>query len=477
MTPAHYVSPMEKRQLLSLRNVGAVRKYLKTISKAGSATAILLATIILFTTPAHAITVGNNVNLVPDLDRQLAEPTIAIDPQNPSIMVAGAQDYNFAGPRQHRWHAIYRSTDAGQSWTNSLLPGYPGDTSPQGASSPLKAYTLTTDPAMAFDNYGSLYYAGLALSLTSGEETDFVAKYTNDGATYTGVTLIPGFGDYPKIAVDTTGGPHNGNIYFTSFQGFSVSTDGGNTFTSPVPIRSEPTGVKVGPTGIVYIVSETAPPFQSSAPINILVTTSTDGGQTLSGHEMAAFNITSLPFQLPGNQFREFTLPEIAVDGNGAYVTWADYRTGLSNILFVRSTDNGQTWSDPITINDVTYSQHFTPTIVASAGTISIAWYDDRLSTIPNGTIDSLDVYYAQSTNTGHSFTPNMRVTSVSFNPNQAKIRDFARGAPFLGDYISISAGPGFVQPVWADQRNACDVIDPNFGCVDEDIFTARITV
>lgn len=429
----------------------------------------------LLAVPVHAITIGVNINLVPTVDHQLAEPTIAVDPRNPSITVAGAQDYNFDNIRHHRWHAYYRSIDGGQTWTSSLLPGYPGDTSPQGQSSPLRFYNLASDPVLTFDNDGNVYYAGVALNLTStGGATDFVAKFTDDGANYAGVTLIPGFGDYPKIAVDRTGGPFTGNIYLTSTNGFSVSADRGATFTTPSRLPGFPSGITVAPDGTVYITTTFFPP--RTGPTNILVTKSTDGGRSLQGHELAAFNITTVPFEFPGNQFREFTLPEIAADTSTVYIVWADYRTGDSNILLVRSTDAGLTWTTPITINDVTLGQQFTPTITASNGIVSIAWYDDRLSTTPLGTMNALDVFYAQSQDHGQTFSANLRVTSTSFNPNQARIVDFARGAPFLGDYISISAGPSFVQPVWSDQRNACDLITSQ-GCVDEDIFTATITV
>ncbi len=36
------------------------------------------------------------------------------------------------------WAGFYRSTNGGATWTDSLLPGYNGDTSPQGTSSPLQ---------------------------------------------------------------------------------------------------------------------------------------------------------------------------------------------------------------------------------------------------------------------------------------------------------------------------------------------------
>ncbi len=47
--------------------------------------------------PARAVaTIGANVDITASNDtaeRQQVEPTIAVDPRNPSVIVAGAQDY------------------------------------------------------------------------------------------------------------------------------------------------------------------------------------------------------------------------------------------------------------------------------------------------------------------------------------------------------------------------------------------------
>lgn len=48
---------------------------------------------------------------------------------------------------------------------------------------------------------------------------------------------------------------------------------------------------------------------------------------------------------------------------------------------------------------------------------------------------------------------------------------------PFIGDYIGIAASPTSVHPIWPDNRNACDTIIPVYGCVDQDMFTASISV
>src|SRR3989441_5738394 len=85
-------------------------------------------------------------------ERQQVEPTIAVDPHNPSVVVAGAQDYRLLSTAGHRWHGYYRSVDGGQTWSVMLLPGYPGANSPQGLASPLHAaYLAISNPVLTLD--------------------------------------------------------------------------------------------------------------------------------------------------------------------------------------------------------------------------------------------------------------------------------------------------------------------------------------
>ena len=73
-------------------------------------------------------------------DRRMQnEPAIAIDPRNASIRTAGSNDYCTVPTAGDAWAGFYRSNDGGKTWTDSLLPGYQGDTSTQGTSSPLAA--------------------------------------------------------------------------------------------------------------------------------------------------------------------------------------------------------------------------------------------------------------------------------------------------------------------------------------------------
>ncbi len=435
-------------------------------------------------------------------DRQQVETTIAVDPRNPNILVAGAQDLRLVASGEHRWHGYYRSIDGGLTWVSSLLPGFPGDTSPQGIASPLHKSNTTSDPVVAFDTMGDVFYAGLVFNTTcpsvctSGTQSGnlaFVAKYTNDGATYSGTTLIKGpiIADKPWIAVDNTGGTYNGKVYLvfdanlTTTSPFGTlltsSSDGGMTFSSPFYVPSDQTGelpgVAVDGSGNVYVSSDAFDPITEAFLNYIQVSKLTNGGTTLVQNVKAVNPANWLTSSPAGASFRAFTIPQIAADSSGVYLTFDDVRLGNSNVYLAQSTDGGLTWSAPQIINDVLTGQHFFPTISVSGGIINVAWYDSRLNS--GTTMTSLDVYYANSPDGCMCFSPNLRVTNVSFNPEIVKRTDLGPTLqPFMGDYFGIASTPFTAYPVWADNRFACDTFDATYNsCVDQDAFIAPISL
>src|SRR5438876_3529390 len=109
-----------------------------------------LSSPVLVTAASSSGTVGSNVPIVGEAspDRQQVETAISADPSSQNILVAGAQDLRLKGLGEHRWNGYYRSADSGQTWTNSLIPGYPGDTSPEGLASPLHSSNATSDPVL-----------------------------------------------------------------------------------------------------------------------------------------------------------------------------------------------------------------------------------------------------------------------------------------------------------------------------------------
>src|SRR6266568_8845930 len=155
---------------------------MKTVLVSLSLLILMTATVVV-----HAATVGPNIETAGEAfpDRQRVEPSITVDPNNPNVIVSVAQDLRLVQFGGHRWHGVYRSADGGVTWSSNLLPGFPGDTSPQGLSSPLRGFQATSDPVVAFDRAGNAYVAGITTRFSL-----FVAKYVNDGAHYSFTTLI-----------------------------------------------------------------------------------------------------------------------------------------------------------------------------------------------------------------------------------------------------------------------------------------------
>ena len=458
-----------------------------------------IATFVLFVLssmgPVRAQTVGRNIDITRrnDLnDLAQVETTIAVDPTDPSILVAGAIDARLLPEGGNVWPGYYRSTNGGKTWDVSLLPGFPGDTSPEGLASPLSTFVVALDPVLAFDKFGNVFYTGLATNFFEippgrGTSKIFVAKYVDHGATYESAIVfdIPGIHDKPWIAVDTSENPEtSGNVYVVwhgSPQSrefvtephkilFSRSTDHGVSFSTPTEVSGMAgifAGVTVDPMGNVFVSA-----VNDHGSRQLLVARSTDGGLSFEKPVKAA-RIFSLPLGnevLPENFFRTILVPQIAADENGVYVVWHDFETGDMDVLFISSTDGGKTWSDPVVVNDVDTGQQFFPTIAVSGGRINVAWYDSRLD--DGGRIEELHVFYAQSTDGGASFSANLRITDVGFDPNLLVIVGI--GA-FIGDYIHMAATPEKAHPIWADTRNACNNIVEPFGCADADVFTAAI--
>src|SRR5262249_60991139 len=57
--------------------------------------------------------------------RQQNEPAVAIDPADPSFIVASANDYCGIPTIGDAWQGIYTSTNGGGTWTDPLLAPHP----------------------------------------------------------------------------------------------------------------------------------------------------------------------------------------------------------------------------------------------------------------------------------------------------------------------------------------------------------------
>ena len=361
------------------------------------------------------------------------------------------------------------------------------------------------DPGVVANRQGVFYASYLLFDATRPagfRDTIGVSKSTTGGVTWSLPVGLPSFGppngfaDKPFLAVDSTGGVHDGSIYVTStnfpqfFAGslpivFSRSTNGGSSFSPPIQISapftenqgSEPV---VGPSGEIYVAwfqfVNFASPSQGSG---IVVAKSTNGGLSF-GSPVFVAPATPIGFNsgsLNGN-FRVNSFPRIDVDpsSGNVYVTYAANpgHGDSGDVFFVRSMNGGATWSSPLRVNnDPGNNDQFFPDLaVNSDGVIRVFWYDKRLD--PNNI--AMSVYSAVSTNGGVSFGPNFAVTQGTFPP--AVGYDPVLNRTYMGDYIDIKAGmtaSGRTSDfflAWGDNRRV--VITTGGIRHDQDVFFSR---
>ena len=125
--------------------------------------------------------------------RQQNEPTSAVDPSRPTVVTSGSNDYCTVDKAGGTWTGFYRSTNQGASWTDSLLPGYPTDDSPEGTASPLhrKGITNAGDPVQAWDRSGRLFYMGNAFNRVAPQNGSvWVATYDQHAAHYVRTVIV-----------------------------------------------------------------------------------------------------------------------------------------------------------------------------------------------------------------------------------------------------------------------------------------------
>lgn len=328
-------------------------------------------------------------------DRRMQnEPTLAIDPRDHSIWTTGSNDYCTVPTAGDAWAGFYRSANGGGSWTDSLLPGYKGDTSAQGTSSPLAALVAggaiaAGDPMMSWDAQGDLFYMGNNFNRglengASGRTRDntgtiWVATYgpsnpadpSTDGSKYLRtVTLTKNtfgngqFNDKTDLNVD----PSTGIVYasWSDFHGsgcnnifISRSTDHGATFSAPLKISSgicsnQGPSITFGKSGQVYVGWQggTGGAF-SQAPGSVngaAFAASTDNGKTFSKARLVVTYPAFISSQFSGNGARECgdspfncptgqTFPRF--DLAGPYLT-ADNTNGTLVMAFQAEQPSGQ---------------------------------------------------------------------------------------------------------------------------------------
>jgi hypothetical protein len=251
---------------------------------------------------------------------------------------------------------------------------------------------------------------------------------------------------------------------------FRYSPDDGQTWSaeknlsSAVNAGNNNTGINIqtGPNGEVYatwaIYDEYANPEDA-----IGFAKSTDGGATWTpGTRIYSHsNFGIMTQSLAPKNIRANSFPSMAVDRSSGLMNGSIYITFTArgvlpagsdpDILMIKSVDGGNTWSQPVRVNDDPVNngkdQYFNwCTVDQTTGSLYIVFYDSR-----NVSNDSAQVYMAVSMDGGASFT-NLQVSDPGFKFKPAHLPgNFASG--YQGDYIGIAGADGVAYPFWMDNR------------------------
>ena len=399
---------------------------------------------------------GNNI-----LGDAANEPSISVDPTDGTKMVIAWRQFDSIASnfRQAGWGY---TTDGGVHWT---FPGV------------LEPGIFRSDPVTHCDETGKFFYLSLQSDVNQSFFCDDVWSSINGGQTW--AQGGPGHGgDKEWFTVDkNVGGMGHGFQYqfWTGFFAcdsgdFSRSTDGGGVaWQTPLNLPNSPQWgtLDVDTNGNLFVGGESdqfyclrssnaqnggqTPTFDQVTPVNM-------GGDLGSG------GINGIG--LTGQNF-------VAVDRSGTatnnyvYMLASVFPPGRSttDVMFVRSTDGGQTFSAPLRINDDANPSkwHWFGTLsVAPNGRIDSVWYDTRNAA---NNIDS-QLFYSWSTDGGVTWAPNIAVSN-SFNPQAG----FPQNQK-IGDYITIVSDNTGGNVAYAATYN----VNPNaVGGHEQDVYYVRV--
>ena len=428
--------------------------------------------------PSLAQNPTNSLNLIAGSNDEIKEPACTNATPSSCPFVAGVQSSGF-----------YASSDGGKTWPCQGVIDL----------SSFNEYSFG-DPSQAFDSKGTAYYGTLAFPFppsteqaATGLQADFfVAKSTDGGCTYSSAAKVSGsspaiFDDKDAITADSNpSSPFRDSVYasWTKFVTggdqivFSRSTDGGITWSNPLPISPgynnnhvggrQGSAVKVGPDGTVYVVWLDTVDKQAVERLSI----SHDGGKTFPSQNLIVATVTDdFVSPVPGSSFRQDgrAFPSFAIAADGTlYVSWSDRTgdptSGHAVVKVAKSTNGGLTWPTPVVAGDVSGRSAFFASVTTDpSGNVDVVFL--ALDDVPSGTspgagVVSYDAFFTQSTNKGVTFSDPMTMSTAPSDPDGSSTNSLR--AQFLGDYITAVADGTHLFAVWTDSRNAspCAAVD-----------------
>lgn len=381
------------------------------------------------------------------------EPSIAVDLNNSDRMAIGWRQFETI-ENSFRQAGYGYTTNGGETWT------FPAIIEPE---------LFRSDPVLDSDAEGNFYYNSLSIN----PYTCDVFKSTDGGKTW-GEPVYARGGDKQWMVIDKTDGPGKGNVYSFWTSAFTIcdsgfftrSVNNGLSYNECIEVPKEPYWgtLAVGPEGELYILGFGENEYILAKSSNakypdqeVFWDFTTD--VNLEGTIHAFGSGSPNPRGLLGQAWVAVDNYSDSYKGNlYALCSVQPYaKSDPLEVMFARSTDGGETFSEAVKINDDEEGawQWFGTMSVAPNGRIDVVWLDTRND--PGGV--NSELFYSFSFDAGESWAPNEKL-SESFDPHIGWPQQNK-----MGDYFHMVSENDKVHLAWAATFNG-----------EQDVYYGRIT-
>lgn len=416
-----------------------------------------------------------------------AEVDLAVNPTNPRNVVVASKDRDPTAS-DCVWSVAQATKDGGRTWTTSYVGGDKAHRAPAATG-----YQCVTDPIMAFDAHGVLYYSMQAyqdnprtvplpsvpyLGTPSPGSAMVLARSKDGGLSwdkYNVQVLGDGylvFHDYQRMLVN----PKTGSVHtiWNALRDFGsppvdptpsyvaatvvTSRDGGETVDPPVFIGPRDasvttqffSGFAATKDGTIYVTVNKGQNSDAGEATDVWIYKSTDDARTFT-EVGKAFQIHPTKRQYTEeHKFRTAPFVEMAIDdSNGphagrVYLFWPEWNGKDSDILSSWSDDGAKTWSTWVNVAErPERDQLFMRPAVGPDGRVHVLFTTTAYS--GNNLLDQVHAWSEDGGTTWH----NDRLTTLPYDGDKGIHQD---GFPFIGDYNGLRIDPqGLVHAAWAD--------------------------
>ncbi|HJT57216.1 MAG TPA: sialidase family protein [Ktedonobacteraceae bacterium] len=270
------------------------------------------------------------------------------------------------------------------------------------------------------------------------------------------------------FSVTQFNGPENADAISVSH-----SDDGGSTWKTVqvdtvqnLPNLDQFSDLAIGKDGTVYVswmrcLTSGSAGDCGGTKVNELVSKSTDGGNTWSSPVTIA-QVQLAPDScgcayygnVPNTRERVSNIPAIDIDNsNGShkgnlYATFYNYTGSQMQVEVATSTNGGSSWAAPVRVTTAAHDEFFPWLTVSATGIVGVTWNDRRND--PSNL--SYEEFGTLSNNGGSSFGTNYQIASQPSNPNNDGF-----GGSFIGDYTGNYWNGKKLYAVWTDTRTGND--------------------